>query len=88
MKLKIAAVTASFVLAAGFTASGFAGGHPMYQGHDVTYNCDHQSKFCGYQVGTVPAGKCAMMPVKPQSEFCGYQIGTVPAGKCVWVYNK
>jgi len=88
MKLKVAAVAASFVLAAGFATSGFAGGHPTNQGQHLISGCDQTSKFCGYQVGTVPAGKCDRMPVKPNSEFCGYLVGTYPAGKCVWVYNK
>lgn len=76
MKLKVAAVAAGLVLTAGLATSAYAGGC------QYDNKCPRNAHFCGYAVGTVPAGECAKQPVKPDSQFCGYQVGTVPAGKC------
>jgi len=90
MKMKIATVAASAVLAAGFATSGFAAGHYAHQAKHLVSGCNQTSHYCGYQVGVVPAGKCDNVPRQPVSNFCGYIVGTYPAGKCANVpgYNK
>ena len=82
MKMKFAAVAASAVLAAGFATSGFAAGHYSHQAKHMVSACNQNSHYCGYQVGVVPAGKCAKHKRPPVSNFCGYMVGTYPAGKC------